>query len=141
MDQNNTSPMGSGFLVVQVTTATSAIPLENAAVTVRRTDGTEGVLYELRSGRDGRAPRVALPAPSRKGSQRPTTERPFATYNIEVRLDGYENAFYQNVPIFDGITAIQQVSLVPVPENGYPDAFTLNGGQQFEGAPPQPWGE
>ena len=141
MNQNNPVSMGNGFLVVQVTTASNAIPLENAAVTVRRTDGTEGVLYELRSGRDGRTQRVALQAPPRGESQRPTNERPFATYNIEVRLDGYENAFYQNVPIFDGITAIQQVSLLPVPENGYPNAFTLNDGQQFEGAPPQPWGE
>lgn len=138
-DSNET---GTGFLVVQVTTAESAIPLQGAAVTIRRSDGKENsVLYELRSGRDGRTERVGLSAPPRSNSQRPSTERPYAMYNIEVKLDNYENAFYQNVPVFDGITAIQQANLVPVPENGYPGPFTLNDGQQFEGEEPQLWRE
>lgn len=139
-NMTNQSGMGTGFLVVQVTTAQSAIPLEGAAVTIRRSDGGDNaVLFELRSGRDGRTERVALSAPPRANSQRPSTERPYAMYNIEVRLDNYENAFYQNVPVFDGITAIQQANLLPVPENGYPGSFTLNDGQQFEGEEPQLW--
>ena len=142
MDANatNPNPSGTGFLVVQVTTANTAIPLANAAVTVRRSDDEGGaVLFELRSGNDGRTERIALPAPPRADSQRPSVARPYAMYNIEVRLPTYENAFYQNVPIFDGITAIQQANLVPVPENGYPGAFTLNNGQHFEGEEPRLW--
>jgi hypothetical protein len=126
MEQTQGTPAGTGYIVVQVTTASNAIPLEGAAVTLRR-DGK--VRYELRSGRDGRTERVALEAPPREASQRPTGEPPYALYGIEVRLNGYEHAFYENVPIFDGITAIQQADLIPIPENGYPDGFTLNGGQ------------
>ena len=140
MDANTANPnqSGTGFLVVQVTTANTAIPLENAAVTLRESEGGR-VLYELRSGNDGRTERVGLPAPPRAESMSPSTQRPYAMYNIEVKLDNYENAFYQNVPVFDGITAIQQANLVPVPENGYPGAFTLNNGQNFEGEEPQLW--
>ena len=140
MDGNITNPnqSGTGFLVVQVTTANTAIPLANAAVTLRESEGGR-VLYELRSGNDGRTERVGLPAPPRSESMSPSTLRPYAMYNIEVRLDNYENAFYQNVPIFDGITAIQQANLRPVPENGYPGPFTLNDGQNFEGEEPQLW--
>ena len=140
MDETVTSPdrSGNGFLVVQVTTANTAIPLGNAAVTIRDSESGR-VLYELRSGKDGRTERVGLPAPPRAESMRPAEQRPYALYNVEVRLDNYENAFYQNVPVFDGITAIQQANLVPVPENGYPSPFTLNDGQQFEGEEPQLW--
>ena len=143
MNENAVNPdrSGTGYLVVQVTTAQNAIPLEGAQVTVRESgEGSSGVLYELRSGRDGRTDRVSLQAPSRASSQRPSATRPYAMYNIEVRLPNYENASYQNVPIFDGITAIQQANLIPVPENGYPEGFTLNDGQRFEGAESQPFG-
>ena len=138
MDQIQSPAIGSGGLVVQVTTASNAIPLEGASVTVRNEDG--GVRYELRSGRDGRTARVALPAPPRTQSQRPFDGRPYAVYSIEVMLPGYENAFFVNVPVFDGITAIQQANLSPLPENGYPDGFTLNSGTVFEGGTTGPVG-
>jgi hypothetical protein len=123
--------------VVQVTTANTAIPLSGAAVTVRSSEDGGGILYELRSGKDGRTERVLLSAPPREQAMRPQNARPYALYNIEVKLSGYENAFYQNVPVFDGITAIQQANLVPIPENGYPDGFTLNEGMRFEGEEPK----
>ena len=139
MDQDRgTAAGGLGGLVVQVTTASNAIPLEGAAVTVRGEDGD--VRYELRSGRDGRTDRVFLPAPSRTESQRPSAGRPYAVYNIEVALSGYERAFYTNVPVFDGITAVQQANLIPLPENGYPDGFTLNEGMSLEGGTTGPQG-
>ena len=138
MDQNQSTASGSGGLVVQVTTASNAIPLEGASVTVRDEDGR--VRYELRSGRDGRTARVALPAPPRARSQRPSDGRPYAVYSIEVVLQGYETAFYASVPVFDGITALQQANLIPLPENGYPDGFTLSGGTLFEGGTTGPVG-
>ncbi|MBE6691424.1 MAG: hypothetical protein E7590_09150 [Ruminococcaceae bacterium] len=131
---------GTGFLVVQVGTAGNAIPLSGAAVTIRESNsGT--VLYELRSDRDGRTERVELPAPARALSMSPSEARPYAVYNIEVRLSGYEKADYQNVPIFDGITAIQQADLRPIPANGTSGDLTLNGGRRFEGEEPQLWRE
>jgi hypothetical protein len=140
-----TNNIGQGYLVIHVTTARGAIPLEGARVSIRDYS-PEGslqrgdVIATLVSGSDGNTAIIPLTAPPRTQSQQPTATRPYATYNIEARLFGYEPAFYQNVPVFDGITAIQQVNLIPLPENGYPDGFTLNGGQQFEGADAQPFG-
>lgn len=130
-------PAGSGFLVVQVTTANSAIPLAGASVTIRA-GASEGadILYQLRSGPDGRTARVTLAAPPRADSQRPAEEKPYATYEIEVSMPYFTPAEYHDVPIFDGITAIQQANLVPVPDNGRPDPFTLDDARQYEtGAP------
>ena len=131
------SPSGTGFLVVQVTTANSAIPLEGAQVTVSGTEnGRANVLFELKTKSDGKTPRVALSAPARSGSQAPSSIPPFSTYNISVVLEGYEQAIYNEVPIFDGIIAIQQADLIPVPQNQYPDGFAVKRPNLFENTPP-----
>ncbi|MBR7112013.1 MAG: hypothetical protein IKC75_03740 [Clostridia bacterium] len=128
---------GTGFLVVQVTTASTAIPLEGAEVTVSGTKNAQSdVIYELKTGKDGKTPRVSLPAPSRADSQRPGTVPPFSTYNISVVLKGYEQAIYNEVPIFDGVVAMQQADLIPVPENQYPDGFGVKRPNLFENTPP-----
>ena len=134
MDQQNLTPAaGTGYLVVQVTTASSAIPLEGAFVTVSRVDTESAdVLFELRSGRDGKTPRVPLPAPARADSQRPSEVPPFAIYGVEVTLPGYETVIYQPLPIFDGVTAIQQADLRPVPENEHTDALQRSRPEIFE---------
>ena len=138
MNQETRPQNGTGFLIVQVTTASSAIPLANAEVTVSATqNGRTDVLYELKTGSDGKTPRITLPAPSRTDSQRPSEIPPFSTYNISVSLQGYEQAIYNEVPIFDGIVSMQQSDLIPVPENQYPDGFTVKGPNLFENTPPQ----
>ncbi len=140
MNQESEMPRaaGTGFLVVQVTTGNTAIPLAGAQVTVSDTrNDSSDVLYELRTGNDGKTPRVALPAPARADSQRPSSVPPFSTYNISVVLQGYEQAIYNEVPIFDGIIAMQQADLIPVPENQYPDGFTVKRPNLFENTPPE----
>ena len=129
MDENISLPKdnGGGFLVVQVTTANGALPLEGASVSIRNEPpmGSD-ILYTLKSGADGRTARVALPAPSRESSLTAGAARPFATYQIAVSAAGFERAEYRNVPIFDGSTAIQQATLAPLPEAGYTDDLTRN---------------
>ena len=123
MEQNNTvsGSTGTGYLIIQVTTANTAIPLEGAFVRISRDAPQRGVLYELRSGADGRTERVALSAPPRNDSLSPGGGTPFSAYNIEVWQEGYGKSVYQHVPIFDGITSIQGADLIPIPENGVPD--------------------
>lgn len=124
---------GTGYLVVQVTTANSAIPLSGASVTVtNNSEKSADVLYELTTGAGGRTERIALPTVPRAESETPGNAHPYISYNIEVRAPGYETAIYHNVGIFDGITAFQQANLTPTPENGFPDSFTMNGPQLFE---------
>ena len=127
------APTGTGYLVVQVTTAGTAIPLEGAFVTVSYANADSAdVLFELRSGRDGKTPRVSLPAPARTQSQQPSTTPPYATYGVEVSLPGYETVVYNPLPIFDGVTAIQQAILIPVPENEHTDALQRNRPKIYE---------
>ena len=131
MSENNTPETGTGYLWVQVTTANTAIPLSDAFVSISRDNAQNELLYTLRTGADGRTPRVSLPAPARKDSFAPSDIPPFSTYNIAVQARGYGAANYNRVPIFDGITAFQQADLIPLPSNGSPDGFTQNSPQQF----------
>lgn len=131
MAENSTPQTGTGYLLVQVTTANTAIPLSDAFVTVSRDNAQNELLYTLRTGADGRTPRVALSAPAREDSFAPSDIPPFSTYNIAVQARGFGTANYNHVPIFDGITAFQQADLVPIPANGSPDGFTRSSPQQF----------
>lgn len=125
---NGDNDMGLGFLQIRVTTGNTAIPLGGANITIRRNEqGASDVLFELRSGTPAGDARIPLSTTPAADSMRPQTERPYSTYNIRVRLPGYETAEFLNVPIFDGITAYQQVNLIPNAENGYPDNFSFNG--------------
>ncbi len=135
MNESNFVREGTGYVIVQVTTANTAIPLEGARVRISRADeGSFEVLYDLVTGPDGRTERIALPAPARATSLTPSDGKPYAAYGIEVSREGYEGAVYSAVPIFDGITAIQQANLTPLPEAGYSDDFTLNAPQRFDEA-------
>lgn len=133
MNENISGKDGLGYVIVQATTASSAIPLEGARVRIYRAEqGDYEVLYNLVTGPDGRTERVPLTAPARSMSLSPSDGKPYASYSIEVSRDGYEGALFSAVPIFDGITAIQQANLVPLPENGYTDDFTLDGPRPFD---------
>ena len=137
------SNMGQGALVVHVTTARGAIPLEGAQVHVRNYDaeGSEGrgdVIRSVVSGRDGNTPVIPLPAPARVESLKPNGNAipPFASYLVEVILEGYFQQNYIKVPIFDGITAIQPADLIPLSENDKTDSRTPDGERFYESSAP-----
>ncbi len=138
-----TPSVGEGALIVHVTTARGSIPLEGAQVLVRAygDDGAEGrgdVITSVITGRDGNTSRISLPAPARADSLKPSANgvAPFASYIVEVFLEGYFAQNYINVPIFDGITAIQPADMIPLSENDKTDSRTPDGERFFESSAP-----
>ena len=127
MDHSTPSriPSGEGYLIVQVSTAGGAIPLQGVIVTVRDYDPENGsdvgnVISSMVTDRSGKTPVLALPAPSRALSQAPgSAVLPYALYSVDVKTDRYYENFYANVPIFDGIVAVQPAVLQALPENEY----------------------
>ena len=47
-------------------------------------------------------------------------------------MRGYRSQSFIGIPIFDGITALQAVDLVPLPENASPDGYQDREEQFFE---------
>lgn len=132
---------GQGNLIVHVTTARGSIPLEGALVQIRNllpeTAPSRGdVLTTRTTNRDGNTPLIPLPAPPRQNTLTPNGGRTYTPYSIDVYLEGYFAQNYWNVPIFDGITAIQPVDMIPLPENGRTDSRTPDSERFLESAAP-----
>lgn len=122
-------PDGIGYLIVRVTTARGAIPLEGISVTVRNynPEGEEGrgsVLTTLVTDRSGNTQRLPLPAPPKELSEQPGNVKPYATYSIDIDTAGYYRQYYTNVPIFDGVTSVQQADLIPLAQRGRTDGIS-----------------
>ena len=112
-----------GYLVVHVTTARGAIPLEGAAVHIRsnediNTTPRADILYATTTNRDGNTERIPLAAPPRENSMSPGEVPPYSTYHLEVRREGYGMQSFIALPIFAEVTAVQPVDLIPLPEDG-----------------------
>lgn len=109
---------GMGRLRVRVTSAGGNLPVYGAAVTVSEyMDGGEGeLLFSLRTDAGGLTEIVTLPAPPASESMQPGAARPYALYNIDVSYPGYYPVEEVAVPVFDRITAVQPVNLLPLSE-------------------------
>ena len=117
MQNENTG--GMGYLIVRASTAGGALPVAGAAVSIRGSSPEQsGTLLSRTTNQDGLTDRIPLPAPPAFLSGAPGTVIPYSTYNIEVSANGYATNLYQNVPIFDRITALQPIELIPLSQNG-----------------------
>ncbi len=134
-------PMESvGYLVVHVTTARGAIPLEGAAVSIRQNEDADttpraDILYATTTNRDGNTERITLSAPPRENSMSPSEVPPFSTYHLEVRREGYGMQSFVALPIFAGITAVQPVDLIPLSEDGTGNVLRPSDERFFENSP------
>lgn len=113
----NDNLSANGDLIVKVSTARGAIPLENAAVSIRSNSSSDGgILYSLSTNSDGQTPRISLPTVPKSASIAPGNPTPYATYSIDVFQEGYVPLWIPSVPIFDSILSIQPAIMVPLPE-------------------------
>lgn len=134
---NNDNSGGLGYMIVRVSTARGAIPLEGATVTVSNyapefEGGRGDVIAVYTTDRSGITPKIALKAPPRSLSMSPGNGRSYQTYNVTVAKEGYYSQNYINAPIFDGITSIQTADMIPLPDNGQTDNFDPNANRFFE---------
>ena len=134
---NTNQEKGYGYMIVRVTTARGAIPLENAIVTVHNYDpefegGRGDVIAVYTTDPSGLTERFALPAPPRELSMTPGNGKSYETYNLSVTKEGYYQQYYANVPVFEGITAIQNADMIPLPDNGQTDNARIDDNFFFE---------
>ena len=131
------SPTGVGYLQLRISTAQGAIPLQNAQVIVREPkERGDGLVALLVSDRSGLTPIVSLPTVPRALSEVPGNPHPFYTYLVDVSKEGYYTQYYQNVPVFDGISAVQSVEMIPLPQNAVENGDTEDSQRFFEGENP-----
>ena len=127
MNNNSTqsSKSGVGYLIVRVSTALGAIPLEDALVTIRGAEAANSnVIYSQLTDSSGVTKKVSLSAPDIRESESPGYPHPYSLYNIDVTRDGYLPLSISNVAVFDSITSIQPAVMIPLTDNKYSDSYS-----------------
>ena len=129
-----------GFLVVEAKTANGALPVEGAKVSVYEysqngDDKGGALLYSVLTDQDGKTVELALDAKSKPLSMSPGNKNPFSVYNIIVEKEGYYDNSYINAPIFQGITSVQPVDLIPLLEYAKPNDDFPNTTRRFVETP------
>lgn len=114
---NETEPSENetGYITVGVYTASRALPVPNAVVTVFTTDnnGEENILYHLVTDESGRVPKMELPVKSGQQSE---------TYNLRVQAIGYNTVNVMDLCVFPNITTNYTINLIPVKYGETPEA-------------------
>ena len=121
--------MTIGYLIVRVSTASGAIPIEGASVIIQgKEDNNRDVLFSFVTNRDGLTPKITLPSVSVDLSTSPSpSQTPYTNYTIDVFKEGYYPQHYINVPIFEGVTAVQSADIIPISEYDGTTPYSTDG--------------
>lgn len=120
-----------GFLTVNVRTANGALPIEGALVNIYENRDTKNgngditnanghLIYSMRTDSFGQTEKVALPTKSAALSMEPGNSRPFFSYNVFASKEGYFDSDVINMPVFQGVTSVQPINLIPLSEFSSP---------------------
>ncbi len=109
--------VGKGYILVNVRAGDESAPIEGATVMVTAiVDGSRLILAEGLTNSSGTTEKCAVPAPDVVHSQAPDAiKRPYNLFDVSVTASGFFNARSVDVPVFDGITSVQNFSMIPVP--------------------------
>ncbi len=104
----------SGGLVVNATTLRGLYPVNSALVTVFTGTRDNMQIIEIdATDESGKSKVFSLSAPPRADSQQESdNKKPYSSYNVSVRSDGFIEQIVMNVPIFSGVVSVQNVDLV-----------------------------
>ncbi len=102
-----------GYIQIKTYTAREATPVADALVLVLK-DGS--LVYQTLTDEDGLSELIELETVSRELSQKIGNLQPFTPYDLQITANGYLPVRSMGVPIFGGVTSIENVALVPKPE-------------------------
>lgn len=106
-----------GYLIFQVyqdSPLEGVLPVPNAMITLCKDMG-DGyhITKTIQTNEDGKTDPIAMPTVSADLSQNPENLQVYATYDAYIESPNFLPASVEDIPVFDGITTIQPVSLIP----------------------------
>ncbi len=106
-----------GYILVNVRAGEESEAIEGATVLVTAiVGGNRMILASGVTDQNGTSPKFELPVPALGLSQSPSPDsRPYNLFDVSVTAKGYFNARSVDVPVFSGITSVQNFSMIPVP--------------------------
>ena len=104
----------SGVIKTQVFTARRTYPVENAQVNLYKVFPDGAYLIDSQfTDRSGQVKPVTVPALERCLSEPPSDPAPYVSYRITVSHPDFMDAVIEQVPVFEGVTSLQAVDLIP----------------------------
>ena len=105
----------SGTIKTQVFTARGTYPVEQAQVDLYKVfpDG-DYLISRQYTDRSGQVNPVTVPVYQRSLSESPGDSTPYVSYRIAVTHPGFADAVIEQVPVFEGVTSLQSVNLIPM---------------------------
>ena len=111
--------MGIGYIKVEAHTADDALPVKNAHVQIRKSDG--GILYETDTDANGSTEKFPLTAPDIELTLDPYYGKPaYSICDVDVTASGYVTVHVHGVQIVDTQTAILPVKMLPLAREADP---------------------
>lgn len=109
-------PVEVGYISVGVFTASGALPVEGAVVTVYIIDenGEENVISHLVSDANGQVPTIELPVVYDTTNPLESSEYYFSTYNLRVQAINYYTVNILDFRVFPDTTTNFMVEMIPV---------------------------
>ena len=107
----------NGTLQINVYSQNALIPISGANVTITGEDGNRPVREEVTTNSSGQTQTLTLPTPPLEYSMVPEEPQPYSQYDITISAPGYETTTITGTQLLADNLAIQNVRLVPLPEN------------------------
>ncbi len=105
--------MGKGYLAFNVFTGTKSLPIQNADIKVKDINGN--TLYTLKTNENGQTEQVALDTIDKGATLDPNFSGiPYKIYVAEVVAEGYISLIIRGVQIFDTVSSILPVNMMPL---------------------------
>lgn len=135
MDSNN---IDTGKLRINVTGPEGIVPIDNASIQIANTGTPNTVLETINTDANGNTETIDLAAPPVEYSMEPTDNQPYSEYNIRINAPGYSEQLITGVQIFSTQIGIQNIRLIPNPDqqNIY-DPTVIGGHTLWESYPPK----
>lgn len=108
--------MAQGFLQVDVVSDANNFPIEDAEVSIARTEEPSDVIEQITTNSSGQTENVTLEAPPLELSLTPQDLRPYAEYTIRITAPGFEPIVISGTEVLADATALQNVRMIPLAE-------------------------
>lgn len=103
-----------GFLKVTTYLSTTSSPIENVKVTISKSFSDYTYVFCVGfTDKSGSIDKITLPCPDKILSQKPSEKLPYAVYDLLAEHPNFHQAIPINPIIFDGITSVQLVEMLP----------------------------
>lgn len=114
LKSRSTTPIESvqGDLIVEVTHSRGTFPIEKA--TVKIFDSSDKELATMLTDQSGRTFPISLDAKSKSLTESPgsSSSKAATLYNIKIFADGFVTTTIKNIPIYEGVTTLQNYDML-----------------------------